>query len=282
MLNSTDSTTVKKNRYYHQNCSCYIHFHSNTANTIEQTKKVRLLWTILFLVSGFAFVELIVSRWSHSLVLLADSSHMFSDALALGIALLGTHLTKLPVFNRTPFLQKRAEALAALVNGISLVAIALWIVGEAFIRWLSPDTEIFSLPMLIVAVVGLGVNVINIALLHDSSHSDLNIKSAFLHVVADAVSSIGTILAAIALYLLHWTWADGFISILVSFVILISVIPLVSQSLDILCQETPNQLAEDISSGTAQNVLEDVSSLILKSKTYTLDDLIPQSPSNIL
>jgi cobalt-zinc-cadmium efflux system protein len=131
------------------------------------------------------------------------------------------------------------EVLAALVNGVGLVAIALWIGWEAIARLQSPPVEILSLPMLATATVGLGVNSVNIFLLHKDSHHDLNIKGAFLHVLADAASSVGVILAAIAVWALNWLWADGVISLLVSGLIIISAAPLIVQSFNSLLAKSP-------------------------------------------
>jgi cobalt-zinc-cadmium efflux system protein len=244
MINHRESFTAKLFRCYHHNCNCYIHLYSNKDETIKQTKKVRLLWTVICLVSSFAVVELIVGYLSNSLALLADSSHMFSDALALGIALLGASLSKLPMFAQNPLLQQRVEALAALVNGIGLLLVSVGISWEAVMHLQSSPSDILSLPMLMTAVVGLVVNTINIILLHDNS--DLNMRGAFLHIVADAVSSIGVILAAFLVWRLHWNWADGVISLLVSFLIVLSVIPLLRNSLNVLSQKVYSQLSEKI------------------------------------
>jgi cobalt-zinc-cadmium efflux system protein len=133
------------------------------------------------------------------------------------------------------------EVLAALVNGVGLVAIALWIGWEAVDRLQSPPVEILSLPMLATASVGLGVNSVNIFLLHKDSHDDLNLKGAFLHILADAASSVGVIVAAIAVWALDWMWADGVISLLVSGLIIISATPLIIQSLNALFAKPPKE-----------------------------------------
>jgi cobalt-zinc-cadmium efflux system protein len=137
------------------------------------------------------------------------------------------------------------EVLAALVNGVGLVAIALWIGWEAVDRLQSPPVEILSLPMLATASVGLGVNSVNIFLLHKDSHDDLNLKGAFLHILADAASSVGVIVAAIAVWALNWMWADGVISLLVSGLIIISATPLIIQSLNALFAKSPKEVFPD-------------------------------------
>ncbi|MBD2120118.1 cation diffusion facilitator family transporter [Trichocoleus sp. FACHB-262] len=205
-------------------------------------QKLRLLWIALILTGCFSLAELIVSHRSHSLALLADSGHLFSDTLSLALALLATWIARLPASEQAPFGYRRVEILAALANGLSLVAIACWVGWEAIARLQSPPTEILSLPMLITAVVGLGVNSLNAWFLHGDSHHDLNLRGAFLHMVADAISSVGVILAAIAVGKLHWLWADGAISLLVAGFIATGAIPLIQQSLNILLERTPQQI----------------------------------------
>ena len=131
-------------------------------------------------------------------------------------------------------LPARPEIIAALVNSISLVAIALWIATESIARLQSPTPEVEGLPMLITAIVGLSINSINACCLHSCCHGDLNLKSAFLHAVADIFSSVGVIVAAIAVAWLHWNWADGLISLLVSASIILLTLPLLIESIQLL------------------------------------------------
>jgi cobalt-zinc-cadmium efflux system protein len=167
---------------------------------------------------------------------------MISDCLALVLALLATWIANKRSSSQEPAPKnRRVEVLAALVNGIGLIAIALWIGWEAVVRLQSPPVEILSLPMLATASVGFGVNSVNIVLLHKDSHHDLNLRAAFLHVLADAASSIGVILAAIAVWALNWLWADGAISLVVSGLILISATSLIIQSLNALLNKTAEQ-----------------------------------------
>lgn len=193
--------------------------------------KVRLLWTALVLVSCFSLLELAVSFWSHSLALQAEAGHMISDSLALGLSVLAAWSGQFRLFAKGRFV-RRFEVFAALVNGIGLVAIASAIATEAIANLQSPPDDILSLPMLITAAIGLGVNGINAFLLHDSSHHDLNVRGAFLHIMADLISSVGVVLAAIAVWLLHWFWADGAVGLFVSGLIFLSAIPLLAQSLN--------------------------------------------------
>lgn len=210
--------------------------HCTHSYTVDETTshKVRLLWSVLILVSCFSLVELGVSFWSHSLALQAESGHMISDSFALGISLLAAWSSQFRISKKVTFANLQVEAIAALFNGIALIAIAVWIAWEAIARLQSPPEDILSLPMLITAGLGLGVNSINVLLLHDSSHDDLNMRGAMLHIMADVISSIGVILAAIAVWLMHWLWVDGAIGLFVSCLIFFSAIPLIIQSLNVI------------------------------------------------
>lgn len=217
----------------HQHSESCVH-HATHDNQPSSANKARLLITALILICSFAVAELGVGLFSHSLALLADSEHMASDCLSLILALLATWIAQRRNSDNVAPGNHRIEVLAALVNGVGLVAIALWIAWEAIVRLQSVPVEILSLPMLATASVGFGVNSINIFLLHKESHHDLNLRGAFLHVLADAASSIGVILAAISVWAMHWLWADGVISLLVSGLIMISATPLIIQSLNAL------------------------------------------------
>ncbi|MGG6293072.1 cation diffusion facilitator family transporter [Leptolyngbya sp. AN02str] len=217
-------------------CRCVEH------TQVNSLQKARLLWIALGLIGGFSAIELAVSVSSGSLALLAEAGHMVSDCTALAIALLATWIARWPKSEQAPFGYRRVEIVAALVNGLGLVAIALWIAWEAVERLQAPATEIVALPMLMTAVLGLVVNGINISLLHGHSHTDLNLKGAFLHMVADAIGSVGVIVAAIAVYAFGWYWADSVISLMVAAVIVAGAVPLIHQSFGILLEQTPGYL----------------------------------------
>ncbi len=218
----------------HQHSASCTHHITSISQPSRQASKVRLLVIALVLICCFSLAELAVGLFSHSLALLADSGHMASDCFALILALLATWMAQRRNSCDTAPGNHWLEVLAALVNGVGLVVIALWVGWEAIERLQSPPVEILSLPMLATASIGFGVNSINIFLLHKDSHHDLNLRGAFLHVLADAASSVGVILAAIAVWALNWLWADGVISLLVSGLIIISAMPLIIQSLNAL------------------------------------------------
>jgi len=213
-------------------CSCPVHD--------PQTKQRQLL-SALIVVGSFAGVEGAIGLSSHSLALVAEAGHLVSDCFALVLALLATRIAQSPlqwgwIGEHTVSIKpsRSPETWAALLNGFGLVAVSLWIIWEAIARLQMAAPEISSLPMLITAIVGLAVNGINIAILHQGSDLDLNLRAAFLHVVADALGAIGVIVAATAVAAFHWMWADGAISLAIAALILVSTIPLIRQSIQAL------------------------------------------------
>jgi len=207
--------------------------HGCTCHTLSNyDRKIKLLWTALIAIASFAAIEFGVGYWSHSLALQAESGHLLSDSFALALSLLAAWIVQRQATRGENFAPGRVEAIAAILNGLGLVAIAVWIALEAVSRLQSPPTEILSLPMLVTAGVGLGVNGFNVFLLHDSSHHDLNVRGAFLHILADLISSVGVIVAAIAIWIMHWLWVDGAVGLFVSSLIFVSAIPLIIQSLN--------------------------------------------------
>jgi cobalt-zinc-cadmium efflux system protein len=210
--------------------------HSDQGDQGDQaSRKVRRLTYVFFLVASFSVIELAIGSYSHSMSLLADAGHLFSDCFALLLALLGAWIVKRSKSNEGGESgDRRVETAIALFNGFSLLVIGGGVGLEAIVQLQSPATEILSLPMLIVAIVGLGVNSINILLLHDHSHEDLNLKGAFLHIIADALSSVGVLVAALAVWKMHWLWADGVISLFIALLIMTSALPLIQQSLKLL------------------------------------------------
>ncbi len=207
------------------------HGHAHLHTPSPSPGKQRQLVMALVLIGTFAIAELTVGLWSHSLALVAESGHLAADCFALGLALVATWLAQLP-----KAVDRRMETWAALINGLGLSVIAFLVGGEALQHLQQPPAEIASLPMLITACVGFGVNAFNVKLLHSGSDHDLNLKAAFLHVLADMVSSLGVIVAAISVAAFHWLWADGVVSLFVAVLITSSSLPLIWESVQSLRQ----------------------------------------------
>lgn len=208
-------------------------------------RKTQILQLAIGLEISFFAVELGVGLWVHSLSLLADAGHLLSDVAALGVTLIASWMAQ-SARRRAQYGNGRIELYAALLNSLSLIILASWVATEAIARIQSPtSSDILSLPMLLTAVVGLGVNGCNAFWLHECSHCDLNFKAAFLHVLSDLFSSVGVILAAIAITWLGWMWADSAISLLVSGLVAISATALLLQSVWMLFSKTPTTNACD-------------------------------------
>lgn len=195
---------------------------------------VRQLQIALLLLGLFFIAEAIAALLSHSVSVAADASHVLSDVGALSITLVATRLPR-----RRADVPSRAELLAASMNTLLLLGLAGWLGWEAIARLNTPNPELQGLPMLVIAFLGLGVNGCNVLGLYRCSCGDLNLRGAFLHVVADLIGSLGTILAASAVAWLHWDWADGAIGLLVSGAIILLSLPLAFQSLRLLLSGVP-------------------------------------------
>ncbi|NJM69153.1 MAG: cation transporter [Scytonema sp. RU_4_4] len=221
----------------HYNCVCSDSF----VNGNQNRQKTQLLSITVCLLASFFVAEWSVGLWSGSLSLQADAEHILSDIAALGISLFASWLAQQPAAGRATFGHRRIEIMAALVNGLSLLVIAIFICWEAIHRFQSPQ-EISGLSMLAVAVLGLIVNLLNMTLLHPHSHDDLNLHGAWLHIIADTASSLGVIVAAIAIHLWDWLWADAAVSLVVAGFIGLSALPLVRESLSILLEYAPKSI----------------------------------------
>lgn len=189
----------------------------------------------------FLIAEWSVGLWSQSLSLQADAGHILSDIAALTISLLASFLAQQPAKKKATFGNQRIEVLAALLNGLGLLAIAIFITWEAIQRWQHP-AAILGIPMLAIAVLGLIVNLLNITLLHPHTHNDLNLHGVLLHIIADTASSVGVIIAALVVHLWDWWWADVAISIVVATFTGLSALPLVQESLKIFLEYAPESI----------------------------------------
>lgn len=211
--------------------------------SLNQTpRKLRSLSLALGLLLSLAGLEVGAAWMSHSVALLAEAGHLLTDGLALGLALLAVWIGQWPSSSQATFGYRRIEILAALLNGVGLLGLAIWISWEAIDQWSTGPIEIWSQPMLITAAIGLGVNLINVKLLHPDSQQDLNLRGAWLHMLADLASAIGVMLAAIVIRCWGWNWADGAMSLIVAGLIAITALPLVRQSLHILLEKAPRHL----------------------------------------
>jgi cobalt-zinc-cadmium efflux system protein len=215
-------------------------------NSQESEKRFILSMT---LTSIILVVEIVGGIFSNSLALLSDAGHVLMDVFALAISYFALKISARPSDDLHTFGYHRVEVFAALINGLSLVAIAVAIVVEAIQRFQSP-LQIHSTEMLIIAVVGLVVNLIVAFVLQQPDgqyerpgKKDLNVHSAFLHVLGDAISSVGVIVAAILISLTHAVWLDPLVSILIAGILLFSAYRILRSSLHILIEGVPEGLS---------------------------------------
>lgn len=216
------------------------HQHDHDHSHIPSNKKVLIISFIL--ISGFMLVEFFGGIITNSLALLSDAGHMLSDAVALGVALLAVYMSQKAITERNSFGYQRFEILAAALNGITLIAISIYICVEAILRFQQPEhIQIFG--MLIISSIGLLINIIVAWFMFKNSDTehDLNMRSAYLHVLSDMLGSIGAIIAALCLYFLGWEWADPLASIFVALLVLRSGIQVTRKASHILMQGTPER-----------------------------------------
>jgi cobalt-zinc-cadmium efflux system protein len=197
----------------------------------------KALATALALVLGFAGVELAAGLAAGSLALLADAGHMLSDALALGLALVAAWLARRPATPERSFGWQRAEILAALANAVALVVLGLWIVLEAVGR-LGDPPSVEGGWVLGAGIAGLGVNLAAARVLHGAGEG-LNVRAAFLHVLADLLSSAAVVVAAVVILGTGWALADPIAGLLIGLLVIASTVRILRESLAILLEGAP-------------------------------------------
>ena len=198
----------------------------------------RALVLVLLLLAGYTVVEVIGGLLTGSLALLADAGHMLSDVMSIGLALFAIWLAQRPPTFARSFGYQRAEILVALLNGATLVAIAIWIFVEAYQRFSDPP-DVLGGWMLAVAAVGLLVNVLAAVILWRRQSDSLNMRAALRHVFADMFGSVGVIAAALIILATGWVYADPLISVLIGALVLGSSWTILRESVDILLESTP-------------------------------------------
>ena len=205
---------------------------STTESTTESAtaRKINVLMVGVLLSGGFSLFEWVAGWWGHSLALMTDAGHMLSDCLALGLSIGAALIAHTAKQRKGEVGVHRSELMAALANSLGLVVLAVWVVWEALNRFQSQHPPVVSEFVLVTAVVGLGVNVVAASVLHDHSHHDLNVKGAFMHVLADTVSSAGVIVSAVLIWLFHWNWVDEVVSLCIAAVIAIGACPIALSS----------------------------------------------------
>ncbi|MFW0776042.1 cation diffusion facilitator family transporter [Paenarthrobacter nitroguajacolicus] len=212
------------------------HVHASAVTAGARHRKPLLI--AFGLTGAYMLVEFVVGIAVNSLALLSDAAHMGTDVLGLGMALAAITLAAKKTTSQRTYGFYRLEVLAALANGILLFGVAGYVLFEAVQRFSSPP-DVPGIPLLVVASVGLVINLISFRLLVAGSKESLNLKGAYLEVLGDLLGSVGVIAAAIIIYTTGWTYADPIIGVGIGLFILPRTWKLTRQALRILMESAP-------------------------------------------
>lgn len=216
------------------------HGHSPDVVTLS-AGHVQKLRRVLLLTTVYMLVEFAGGWLSGSLALTADAVHMLGDTTALGLSLFAAWFCILPARPQNTFGYQRAEVLAALFNGVLLSVLAVVICHESYERFTSPAAVDAQL-MWKIALGGLLVNLIAVKVLHSDSHTNMNVKGAYLHVLGDLLGSVGALAAAGFILFFGWSWADPLISTVIALLVLRSAWMLLKDSMNILLEGCPSHI----------------------------------------
>lgn len=230
------------------------HQHHHHVTGAEVAGNRRRLGLALILTATYMVAEIIGGLAANSLALLADAGHMFSDTAALGLSLVAVVLAQRPATSHRTYGFHRAEILAAFTNGAALLALSVLIAREAWER-LSEPPDVHGGLMLAVAFGGLTINFINLVILSGGRHQNLNVRGAWLHVMADTLGSVGAIAAGASIYFFGWQWADPVASFVIATLVLYSAWGLVRETLDVLMEGVPKGISIDEVAAALRGIL---------------------------
>lgn len=218
------------------------HNHTHTTFEAPTGGKAESRFVLALALTGFILVaEIIGGLWTGSLALLSDAAHVFMDMFALALAYGAIRLAARPPSPNHTYGFHRMKVIAAFINGATLLLIAFEIFREAWERFQNPS-PILAGPMLVVAVIGLGVNLVVALALRQHDRADLNTRAAFLHVLGDALASVGVIAAGVVILFTGWLWVDPLVSVLIGGIILLSSGRVLKQTIHILNEGAPESI----------------------------------------
>jgi len=209
------------------------HAHDDLDQSITRGFRLAILLTAVTLVA-----EVVGGVWTNSLALLSDAAHVFMDLFALLLSLAAIHLARRPASDRRTYGWHRAEVFASLINAATLIVIAFGILHEAWARIQSPEA-VKSKEMFIIATIGLVMNLAAASKLHGHAHDDLNVRSAFLHVLGDAIASVAVIVGGLVMLFTDWYVIDALLSGLIALIIGWGSLRLLREASHILLEGTP-------------------------------------------
>src|SRR5918911_4328693 len=218
------------------------HRHNGHAHSHGRAARSRRRLTIVLVLTAVYMLAEAAGGWlTGSLALLADAGHMLTDVAALALALIAVWFSSRPATSSKTFGYYRLEILAALINGVALTLISFLIFYEAYNRWAQPP-QVRSGLMMLVATGGLAVNLVCAWLLHGDHEDDLNMRGAWLHIIGDALGSVGAILAGALMSIYGWYAADPLFSCLIGLLIIWSSWHLIKESTNVLLEGTPSHI----------------------------------------
>jgi len=232
---------------HHGQALSHQHHHIGVAEGVRPLY-LKKLQIAMVLAVVYLIVQSVGAYFSDSLALWADAGHKLADILAMGLALGASWLASLATSKRKTFGFHRLEILAALINGIALLLIALYILYEAGERLLRGEiVEIKGQVMFCVATIGLLLNLVSAILLYPSREMNLNVKGALFHLMTDIADSVSTLLASISVMYFHWFWVDSALSLVIATLVGFNAVRLFKEAFHILLEAAPNpQLVESI------------------------------------
>ena len=211
-------------------------------HNLQTREAERRLWLTISVAVGIAVMELVGGLIAHSLSLISDSGHVFTDILAIGLSIFSIRLARRPHSARWSYGYHRAEIFAALANGSALIGVALLILYSAYLRFLQP-VQIQGPLVLLLASIGLVGNlVMALVLFHGKDRMSLNVRGALLHVMGDALSSVGVIIGGLVVIFTGYLLADSIVAAFIGILIIGSAYSLVRDSVNILGEATPRHL----------------------------------------
>ncbi|HSL29773.1 MAG TPA: cation diffusion facilitator family transporter [Anaerolineales bacterium] len=215
------------------------HTHSHLREAATQT--TRRLSLALFLTLAFVVIEAGAGIFANSLALLTDAAHNLTDVIALALTWFAVRITSQPANARRTYGYHRAGILVALLNSTTLVLISLGIFFEAYRRFMAPP-EVESGILIGVGLVAVVINLVTALLIHRGSEHDLNLRSAFIHLMGDVISTVGAVIAGVIIYFTGANWLDPFVSVLIGFLILYNAWGILRDAVDILLEATPRDV----------------------------------------
>ena len=222
--------------YHHHH---HNHFHNHQKNMSLKPLTYAFVFNLIYL-----FIEVVGGLLTQSLALLSDAGHMLTDVFALGIAIYAGYLATKPKSSQKTYGYLRAEILGAFLNGVLLLVISGSILYTAFHRLINP-VPVHPEGLIVVAFIGLLVNVVSAVFLYKQQKHNLNIRGAFVHLISDALGSVGALVSGVIIYFKDLYYADSIISLVIALLIFASAYNIIKESSNILLESVPSNIDYD-------------------------------------